>query len=107
MKKTYYVVALLMLILMCPVFLFAFGVYNYQNQSAEYIKTQSRNASTDADAAYFNPAGTALMKEGFYFYISDQYLRALDKLTTPSLTRNSYKAVEEAQYWPDIFFVSN
>jgi long-subunit fatty acid transport protein len=107
MKKTYHVVALLMLIIMCPVFLFAFGVYNYQNQSAEFLKTQTRNASTDADAAYFNPAGTALMKEGFYFYISDQYLRAVDTLRTPSLTRNSYKGIEEAMYWPNIYFVYN
>jgi long-subunit fatty acid transport protein len=107
MKKMYFAGILLFCFFMCPVFLFAFGVYNYQNQSAEYLKTQTRNASTDADAAYFNPAGTALMKEGFYFYISDQYLRAPYKLDTPSLTRNSYKAIGEAVYWPDIFLVYN
>jgi long-subunit fatty acid transport protein len=107
MKNKYYVVAILLCFLMSPVFLFAFGVYNYHNQSAEYLKTQTRNASTDSDAAYFNPAGTALMKEGFYFYISDQYLRAVDTLRTPSLTRNSYKGIEEAMYWPNIYFVYN
>ena len=107
MKRKYYSAALLICFLMYPVFVYAHGVYNYQNQSAEFLKTQTRNASTDTDAVYFNPAGTALMKEGFYFYISDQYIRGLYKLDTPDLTGNSDKAIAEAPYWPDIYLAYN
>ncbi|MBN1497304.1 MAG: hypothetical protein JXA07_11080 [Spirochaetes bacterium] len=34
------------------------------NQSAEYVRTQSRNASIEADAAFYNPAGLAFMLNG-------------------------------------------
>lgn len=47
------------------------------NQSAEYVRTQSRNASTDADAVFYNPAGTAFMKKkGLHIMLSSQTLYA-------------------------------
>ncbi len=33
-------------------------------RSAEFVRTQSRNSSTDADAVYYNPAGLAFMASG-------------------------------------------
>ena len=43
------------------------------NHSAEYVRTQSRNASTEADAVFYNPAGTAFMKkQGLYIMLSLQ-----------------------------------
>jgi long-chain fatty acid transport protein len=43
------------------------GIINKQNLSAEYIRTLNRNAATDmADAAVYNPAGTAMMQDGLY-----------------------------------------
>lgn len=42
------------------------------NQSAEYIRTFSRNASLDADAAVYNPAGTAFLPQGLTFNLSNQ-----------------------------------
>ncbi len=42
------------------------------NQSAEYIRTMNRNASTDLDAVLFNPAGTVFMEDGTYLYLSSQ-----------------------------------
>jgi long-chain fatty acid transport protein len=43
------------------------GIINKQNLSAEYLRTLNRNAATDmADAAAFNPAGTAMMEDGLY-----------------------------------------
>jgi long-chain fatty acid transport protein len=45
------------------------------NHSAEYVRTQSRNASIDADAVFYNPAGTAFMeKQGLYIMLSLQGL---------------------------------
>lgn len=33
-------------------------------RSAEYVRTQSRNASTDADAIHYNPAGLSFLQNG-------------------------------------------
>ena len=33
-------------------------------RSAEYVRTQSRNASTDPDAVYYNPAGLSFLENG-------------------------------------------
>ena len=52
--------------------IYAGSIDYLSNQSAEYIRTFSRNASTDADAVYYNPAGTALMGEGLFIDISNQ-----------------------------------
>ena len=51
----------------CRRLLYAGGIINKQNLSADYIRTLNRNAATDmADAAAYNPAGTAMMEDGLY-----------------------------------------
>lgn len=43
--------------------------------STEYVRTLNRNASTDADAAFYNPAGLAMLeKNGLYLNISNSVL---------------------------------
>jgi opacity protein-like surface antigen len=45
----------------------------FENQSADYVRTLNRYASTDADAAFYNPAGLAFMKKkGLHLDISNQ-----------------------------------
>lgn len=44
----------------------------FPNHSAEYIRTLNRNASTDVDAAFYNPAGLVFMKDGLHFMFSNQ-----------------------------------
>ena len=51
---------------------FAGGENYNNNMSIEYIRTMSRNASTDADAVHYNPAGTAKLKDGIHLYLSSQ-----------------------------------
>jgi long-chain fatty acid transport protein len=47
--------------------LFAGGIINKQNLSADYLRTMNRNAATDyADIAAFNPAGIMKMADGGY-----------------------------------------
>ncbi len=47
--------------------LFAGGIINKQNLSADYMRTLNRNAATDyADIAAFNPAGIMKMTDGAY-----------------------------------------
>ncbi|MBN2159266.1 MAG: hypothetical protein JW807_07710 [Spirochaetes bacterium] len=92
---------------------YAGGVNYNSNQSAEVVKVLNRNASTDPDAAYFNPAGTALMEDGFYAYLSNQTVyqpltidvkhgRALQLL---GLCRREYNGMKYAWYFPDFFLV--
>ena len=55
--------------------IYAGGIINKQNLSADYIRTLNRNAATDmADAAAFNPAGTAMMQNGLYVKADAIYL---------------------------------
>ena len=55
--------------------IYAGGIINKQNLSADYIRTLNRNAATDmADAAAFNPAGTAMMQDGLYIKADAIYL---------------------------------
>ena len=43
------------------------------NQSADYIRSFTRNSATDAvDIVAFNPAGTAFLRDGLYFSLSGQ-----------------------------------
>ncbi len=54
---------------------YAGGIINKQNLSADYIRTLNRNAATDsADAVAFNPAGTAMMQDGLYMRADAIYL---------------------------------
>jgi long-chain fatty acid transport protein len=51
------------------------GIINKQNLSTDYIRTLNRNASFDmADAAVYNPAGTAMMQDGLYLKADAIYL---------------------------------
>jgi long-chain fatty acid transport protein len=52
--------------------LFAGGLVTNINQSASWVRLPSRNASTDADAVYFNPAGLMKLENGFHVSLSNQ-----------------------------------
>ena len=54
--------------------LFAGGIINKQNQSADYMRTLSRHAATDfADIAVYNPAGIMKMADGGYAKLDVMY----------------------------------
>jgi long-subunit fatty acid transport protein len=52
--------------------LFAGGLVTNTNQSAAWVRLPARNASVNADAAYFNPAGLMKLENGFHFSLSNQ-----------------------------------
>jgi long-chain fatty acid transport protein len=55
--------------------IFAGGIENKHNWSAEYIRTLNRNAATDsADAVVYNPAGVMKMEDGLYLKLDGQYV---------------------------------
>ena len=54
--------------------LFAGGIENKHNWSAEWVRSLNRNAATDsADAVAYNPAGVMKMDGGFYLNVAGQY----------------------------------
>jgi len=91
--------------------LFGGAVINNSNFSAEYIRTLSRNASTDsADAAVYNPAGTALMKNGLYLNFSSQtvfkkYTVTDQEYKKDSIVENEYISDNTIPIIPSLFLV--
>ena len=54
--------------------LYAGGIINKQNQSADYMRTLNRHAATDyADIAVYNPAGIMQMDDGGYAKLDIMY----------------------------------
>ena len=91
--------------------LFAGAPLEVVNHGAEYCKTLNRAASTDVDATYNNPAGTALMEDGLYLYLSNQFVyqpvdikvRGGDVNVYAGLSRGEYKGEKYAWMLPDFF----
>ena len=54
--------------------LFAGGLVTNTNQSASWVRLPARDASTEIDAVYFNPAGLMKLDNGFHFSISNQII---------------------------------
>lgn len=48
------------------------GIVTNSNQSAQFVRTLSRNASTEIDATYFNPAGLTDLADGWHFALYNQ-----------------------------------
>jgi long-chain fatty acid transport protein len=63
MKKSILFAAFLML---APL-VYAGGLLTNTNQSAQFIRMMSRNASLDIDAVYFNPAGLIKLRRRMAF----------------------------------------
>ncbi len=51
---------------------FGGGIVTNTNQSAAWVRLMVRDASTDADAVYFNPAGLVQLNDGFHFSLNSQ-----------------------------------
>ena len=80
--------------------IFAGGIENKHNWSAEYVRTLNRNAATDAvDAVVYNPAGVMKMEDGLYLGLSGQYV--LKEYS------NTYQGIEyetdEPDFVPSLF----
>jgi len=80
--------------------LFAGGIENKTNWSAEYIRTLNRNAATDsADIVAYNPAGVMKMEDGLYGNLSVQYI---DKKYTNNVGGTDLES-HEPSYLPGLF----
>lgn len=55
-----------------PMVAFAGGLNTNTNQSVLFQRSVARDASTDVDAPYANPSGTAFMDDGLYISLNNQ-----------------------------------
>jgi long-subunit fatty acid transport protein len=86
---------------------FAGGLLTNGNQSAQYIRMLSRNASTTYDAVYFNPAGLMKMDNGFYVAIHSQTLFQTKTITSgyPYLNDSKYEGEVTVPVFPTGFAI--
>lgn len=91
---------------------FAGGILTNTNQSAQFVRMLSRNASIDLDAVYFNPAGLTQLKNGFYFGLHNQTISQTKTTTSefPYLHKNGNSPMEyvgdvKAPVFPTAFAV--
>lgn len=75
---------------------FAGGILTNSNQSAQFVRMLSRNASTDLDAVYFNPAGLTQLKNGFYFGLHNQ------SITQTKTVNSEFPYLHNAEYIGDV-----
>jgi long-chain fatty acid transport protein len=84
---------------------FAGGILTKTNQSAQFTRMVSRNASTDLDAVYYNPAGIGQLENGFYFALNNQSLFQTYTVNSefPYLNNPEYKGEMSAPFFPTAF----
>ena len=74
MRKGFAILCGLGILVLAASPLYAGGIINKQNQSADYIRTLNRHAATDyADIAVYNPAGIMKMDNGGYAKLDVMY----------------------------------
>ncbi|HPS59005.1 MAG TPA: hypothetical protein PK514_12945 [Spirochaetota bacterium] len=89
-----------LIMILCTTAAFSAGIYENANQSAEFIRTLTRYASTETDSAFYNPAGSVFMSEGFYLYFSDQMVFDYQTITDSSTALSTYSY--PAEYTADV-----
>ena len=89
-----------LMMILCSAPAFSAGIYENANQSAEFIRTLTRYASTETDSAFYNPAGSVFMSEGFYIYFSDQMVFDYQTITDSSTVLSGYSY--PAEYKADV-----
>lgn len=77
------------------------------NQSTQYVRLFARNASTDIDAVYFNPAGLTQLKDGFHISIHNQTIWQEKTVENafPFLNESSYLGEVNVPFFPSVFVV--
>lgn len=100
MKKLTLSVAFVMLLQLA----FAGGLLTNYNQSAQYVRMLSRNASLDVDAVFYNPAGLVKLEDGWHFSVSSQTIWQTREITSgfPLLNNDYYEGKTFAPVFPDL-----
>ncbi|MCX6335431.1 MAG: hypothetical protein NT092_14220 [Bacteroidia bacterium] len=85
--------------------LLAGGLVTNTNQSASWVRMPSRNATTEIDAVYNNPAGLMKLENGFHFSLNNQTIFQTRTITSSYLYLNNgtYKGTVTAPLFPSIY----
>lgn len=94
------------LVLCCASMASAAIVTNF-NQSALYLRLLSRNASTDIDAVYYNPAGLTQLKDGFHIALHNQTITQEKTVVNNFILLNNSKYIGEVNvpFFPNFYAV--
>ncbi len=94
------------LVLCCASMASAAIVTNF-NQSALYLRLLSRNASTDLDAVYYNPAGLAYLKDGFHIALHNQTIVQEKTVVNSFILLNNSKYIGKVNvpFYPNFYAV--
>ena len=101
----------LLLLFTCFVFAgslaFGGGIVTNSNQSAYWVRSIVRDASTGLDAVYFNPAGLTLLNDGFHFSLNSQTIFQSKDVTNNyqflNGTPKKYKGEIKVPVFPSIY----
>jgi len=86
---------------------FAGGILTNTNQSVQFTRMLARNASTDIDAVYFNPAGITQLADGFHFALHNQTI-SQGRIVTSTfsyLNREKYEGDTFVPVFPNLYAV--
>lgn len=91
--------------------LFAGGLVTNTNQSAAWVRMPSRQASTEIDAVYYNPAGLTKLEDGFHISLSNQTIfqtkTVVNNYKGPGglfgLNNDKYVGDVKAPVYPDVY----
>lgn len=86
---------------------YANGLLTNTNQSAQFIRMMSRNASLGIDGAYYNPAGLIKLEDGWHFSINNQSIFQTKTIDTefPLLNDGYYEGKTTIPIFPTGFAV--
>lgn len=84
-----------------------------KNQSLDYVRTVNRNATTEVDGTFYNPAGLVKLKRdggndnGFYFHVSNQTILQKKTIedsdpTVKQFGQDPYEGTVAAYLFPDV-----
>ena len=104
MKKLTLIPVILFLLVQAA---FAGGILTNTNQSAQWLRTLSRNASTQIDAVYYNPAGLMKMENGLHLGIYNQSIFQTRTIVSgyPYLNTDKYEGDVAAPIFPTAYAV--
>ena len=100
-------VLILVVLLIAAQLAIAGGIVTNTNQSAQFIRTMSRNASTEIDATYFNPAGLTQLSNGWHFSLHNQTIFQEKTVNNsfPLLNNSEYVGKVSAPIFPNAYAV--
>ncbi len=86
---------------------FAGGMVTNTNQSAAYVRMLARDASTDVDAVFYNPAGLTKLADGFYVQLNNQTVSQERTIVNGSslLQNNTFTGDVFVPFLPSVFAV--